>query len=405
VRHNWTESVHRRLALFMRSSPTSELADELYGLMREAHGASTEAIRRRPRLMSLNCVRAGVPELDTAEATEEAIANSAREVLTRATEALAEPPEERELIDEVDNGAAARVYLGLERGTETLLLSERRERASLYTGKSVSAMMKTQKKPFRRSPEYYLMASLADVVIAREVEFVARKRPSVPSPEMVAVHQAWRAVERLRKQIVLYDVFNSSLDVPEWGGDLNSTLALFGHMWQLVEAPKEYSFTEIGPDQPPTTMQDPHELLYLLRLTSPFNQAELDEIVRCIRPGLPTAPPDRWLAEDIEIETSNATEPIFVVQPTADDDVLFAESIIERWQRWLDGCLCKVAGDYWACRQHRFRRALDLYQGKLEECWAYLRDPLNSPGEYDRAVGAAEQLTQYGVRFPPGANS
>lgn len=386
----------------MRSSPTSELADELYRLMQEVHGASTEAIRRMPRLMSLNCVRAGIPELDTAEATEEAIAANARKVLRQATEELAKPPGEREPIDEVDEGAAARLYLGLEPGTGTLLLKDRRERATLYTGgRNVRAMAHAQSG--RRSHEFRIMASLANVLITREVEFVARKRPSVPSPEMVAVHHAWRAVERLRNQIMLYNLFHSS-EVSGWGGDLNSTLALFGHMWQLVEAPKENSLTEIGFDQPPTTLQSPHELLYLLRLTSPFNQAELDELSRCIRPGLPTTPPDRWLAEDVEIETSRATEPIFVVQPTADDDV-FVEGTIERWQHWLDGCLCKVAGDYWACRQHRFRRTLDLYQGKLEECWAYLRDPLNTPGEYDRAVSAAEQLMQYGVRFPPNANS
>jgi hypothetical protein len=345
----------------MPSSPTSELGEELYVLMLKAHGATAAAIQRMPRLMSLNYVRAGVPELETPEAIEEAMAVNARKVLTEATEDLAKPPDEREPIDEVDNGAAARVYLAIEPGTETLLLKDRRERATIYTGKPVRVMAHAQEG--RRSHEYNLMASLAGRLIDREIEFVARNHPPILTTELHAVHQAWRAVHSLGYQLMLYDIFHST-SAPSWGGDLNDTLALFGGLWQVVEAPSEDTF-DFSPDQVPTSLDNPQELLYLLRLASPFDQAALNNLSRCIQEGPPVEPPDDLLAEEMEIKTSSARAPVFV-RPSVDDDAL-VRYLVEHWQKWLEGCLCEMIVDRNPfCRQHRFRRALDLYKGKLE---------------------------------------
>ncbi len=104
---------------------------------------------------------------------EEQIAESVRQFIEEATYALDQPVSQREHND-ADNGYAARILLGLEVGTDVLLLTKRRKKASSVVGLTISGMAK-RRQGSRTSWEQRLMNALARKMMERENAFLRRQ--------------------------------------------------------------------------------------------------------------------------------------------------------------------------------------------------------------------------------------
>jgi hypothetical protein len=127
----------------MPNHPIATLAEELYALV-ERDGATPAAIRAMPGLMGLTYIRAEVPGANES-AQEDVVAATVRAFIEQATYALEEQVSQRDDKD-ADRGAAARCLLGLQAGTGSMLLGERRERAAGHLVKKVRTMTKRRER-------------------------------------------------------------------------------------------------------------------------------------------------------------------------------------------------------------------------------------------------------------------
>jgi hypothetical protein len=366
----------------MSATPTEELGDELYELMLGSDGASADAIQRTSRLMSLRCVGTGSPAVDLPTATADATALRAREVLTEATDDLVKPLEEREPVDDTDLGAAARCFLALERGTEALDLKDRRKEAALYTGdKSIRAMAKAQKRPYRRSHEHKLMIALAGKLVEREwtlldeVSDRTADDTSRDSPWLAAVHDAWDAATGLSSALEqCCGIFR-----PEPGEEYPfrcdyDSLELYGKLWKYVKIPgKDDPFVAtIGKPEEPVSTLFAEGLTAMLFAFSPFDRETIER-----------------LSADVVVAPDIAPIPV-------------VSELIAPWHTWLGSCQCDlVTPDLGSCTVHRFRTTLDMYIKELNKCWDELRDPFRTPFQYRRDHSPDQTVDRYGLRVPP----
>jgi hypothetical protein len=191
----------------MPAEPKTALGRELYALMKEPAGATAAAIREKPGLMGLRFVRAETPARHDHDAYEQAVAVMVCEHLEAASRTLNEVVTQRQS-PLADNGAAARCLLGIEKGTDTMLLYERREKAAKHADKERRSMIKSHGK----TPDYEmrLMDALAGKLEAREVaeldkeppspfdrSFVDRFLPSWTPRPLADYYRAWSIAKRL----------------------------------------------------------------------------------------------------------------------------------------------------------------------------------------------------------------
>ena len=355
--------------------------------MLEPNGASVDAIQRKPRLMSLRCIRVGSAAVEVSNPTNEALARRTREILTDTTDDLVKPPHEREPVDDTDFGAAARCFLGLEPGTEALDRRRRREKADLYTGErmSIEAMAKTQKKPYRQSHEHKLMDALAEKIMGREWAVLAapshrtvqseREAQFALAPErpwMKILHEAWQATSHL--DLALY----RSLKARKTPGgedqdrlDIDS-LELFATFWTLIYEPGADGKRETGPNPTePGPKASPKRLIEWVLDESPFTWP-------MIKPLADAMAPDGKRLDG-------------------------QEELFARWLLWLQTCKCMERDPDPACRPHRVLKALYHYLEFLTWCWDEVRDPYHTPSSYGKQITPMRTLQFGGVRIPPGS--
>lgn len=354
------------------TTPSEQLGDELYDLMQGSDGASVDAIQRKPRLMSLSCVRSGSPAVDAPHPTAEAIALRAREVVKEATDDLVKPPPEREPVDETDLGAAARCFLALEPGTEALGLKDRRREAALYTDKSIRAMAKTQARPYRPSHERKLMGALAAKLREREFDFLEQRgnvaRPSANTPGggpwLQVVQGVWDIAHRLSASLHICFGFFQPAPSGEYIADVDS-LMLFRNLLSLINWPDDTTYVrfDLMPHQPPKML--PHQTIANLHKAAPFDSDTIRRLSHT-EIGFPESP--------------------------------YADELLVLWRRWLDSCQCSRTQPDSPCKVHRFRSALDSYIEHLDQCWTELRDPYREPGSYGIDRSPTKILEWYCVR-------
>jgi hypothetical protein len=360
------------------ATPDNELGVELYELMLEPSGASPAAIRDKPGLMSLSFIRAEAPHREDGEAQEEAVAVTVREFIEEASYALEEPISQREDKD-ADRGAAARCLLGLQSGTDSMLLWERRQRAAGHLVKHVRTLTQRHTKRGKvESHEIRLMDRLADQLVQRENDFL-RDNGTIGLPPdsalwLAAVSDAWTVTGELRAQV------DTCIGVlrPSPGDEYPfrcdyASLELLGRFWQLVKIPAaDDSFlADIHQRSDELATIFPEGLVALLYVLTPF---DLDILERLTGSELTLTPE--------------------IASPQIVHDLL------SQWHDWLALCACDPLTPDASCMAHRFHEALKSYNKQLEKCWAELRDPYRSPLGYKSRRSTAEALAYYAVRPP-----
>jgi hypothetical protein len=362
----------------MPNSPTTTLADELYALMTNA-GATPAAIRAMPGLMSLTYIRAEAPTTID-DARDEAVAATVRNFIEQATYALEEPLSERDDKD-ADLGAAARCLLGLDPGTGSMLLSERRKRAASHLVKNVRTVTKRREVRGRMvSHEIVLMEHLATQLWDRESDFLrdgshsggASSAQDGDSPLLASISDAWTAAGELESNI------NYCVGAlrPQPGDDYPfrsdyASLELLARFWQLVRIPPEHDPFLADVDEPDDVLTTlfPEGLVALLFVLAPFDRATTERLSR----------------EDL-ILTPEIVAPEFV------------HELMPHWHEWLGSCQCHPLEPEKSCSVHRFQDTLGLYIKQLDKCWTELRDPHRSPLSYKLRRTPSETLEYYAIR-------
>jgi hypothetical protein len=360
----------------MSATPTEALGEELYELMLGPDGASVDAIQRKPRIMGLRCVKAGSSAVNVANPTAEVVASRAREVLKEATDDLAKPLHEREPVDDTDFGAAARCFLGLEQGTESLDRRRRRDKADVHTGEkmTIEAMAKTQKEPPRVSHERKLMDALAGKLMERELDFL-RERDGGSQSDMMddsswlaAAHDVWYTASQLSSELDgCYGVFR-----PEPGeehpfqSDYNARL-LFGDFWSLVKIPDQNDpfIADIGKPSEELSTLFAGGMIAVMFAYSPFEREGMEK-----------------LSSGKEVSLLSLDEQITL------------------WHAWLESCQCAETTPEPVCKVHRFRAALDAYIKELNKCWDELRDPYRTPSHFTLDRSPRSIFERYGLQAP-----
>lgn len=359
------------------TAPNNPLGEELYELMTEASGATPAAISTKPHLMGLSYIRAEAPNLDDADAQEEAVAVTARAFIEEATHALDEPVSQREST-EADKGAAARCLLGLHPGTGSMLVAKRRKRASDYADKSVATMKKRRTAHGKAGTyETRLMDQLADQLLDREMDFLREAdnkdviSPVAPedSSWLATVHTVWQTAKDLRSTVgCYYSAFR-----PEDGYDFDyESLDLFGFLWTLVNIPRpnDITATGIGKSEEPMAVLFAEGAIAIMFVYSPFERETIERlsVADPAPPGIAHSP--------------------------------MISELITPWCAWLDSCQCKGPTPSPQCAVHRFREALDSYIKHLERCWDELRNQYRTPIDYGKDRSPAMLVESYGLLLP-----
>jgi hypothetical protein len=343
----------------------SELGQELYELLKHPSGAAVDAIQRKPLLMSF--IRAKAPVSDGPSATNEAIAAEAQETIENTTYDLVKPPRERAIDDVTDHGAAARIYLALEGGTKGLSVAARRRQAAPHMDKTVEALGKTQKKPYRKGHELRLMESLAALLIKQETanpgetprsfdsSFVDRSVASWTQRPLPDYQRAWDIAKLFPGHIA------SALDCvkrrsADWhrGTKCRLCLSSIGTYARFVTVTEQIS--------------DPDHWEMLRKEVFPARA-----VVAQIQAAAPFGPGDcRQLERGIQVAKSYH-----------DLGELFSEVIFSEWDKWLRSCNCLPAKPDPECPVHQSVLAFAEYAACVENEWKrlhYLQAP--TPAEF-----------------------
>lgn len=350
-----------------------DLAEELYDLMTEPRGATSEAIAARPTLMSLAFIRAEAQgDRDIAPA-EERVAETARQVLKRFSDFLDEPLSEREPVD-VDYGMAVRIYLALEQGTAGLLLKDRRKRAAPYTGRRVRTNSKAH--PRRPSYEQRLLAALASGLWEREVAFLREHARAYLPQRPGRMQAAWaRPYADLH---LIWDLLGSV----EAG--IQGPLFAFGKGGMTDESAVELiqlgvaayalfcSMLERSPrwdaDKPPKGLRRAHTDIWMMRESSPFDSK------------------DHYRLADAAQATSDLKQLVAQLDHAVETRRLFGV-----WRRWLLSCKCGGAQER-GCSVHLFLGWCASYRSEVEQEWTALAGGFQSPLAFGRQVSDLSAL-------------
>lgn len=360
----------------MPNDPTTTLTDELYALV-SGDGATPAAIREMPRLMSLTYIRAEAPSTDEDD-RDGPVAATVRAFIEQATYALEEPLSQRDDKD-VDRGAAARCLLGLDSGTGSMLLSDRRKRAAGHLVKHVRTVTKRRERKGRIvSHEMLLMEQLASQLWDREVDFLRGDQPRESEPD-AHVRDPWLAT--------LSDVWTTATELqsniercvgtlrPQPGeayplrGDYAS-LELLARFWQLVRIPPEHDPFLADLDHPSAALNTlfPEGLVALLFVLAPFDR---DTIERLSKAELMLTP--------------EMGSPEIV------------HELLPQWNEWLASCHCHPLEPQEPCSVHRFQETLVSYIQQIDKGWAELRDPDRSPLSYKSRRTPVETVEYYAI--------
>jgi hypothetical protein len=343
----------------------AQLGQELYELMCASSGATPEAIRSAPTLMSFKYIRAEVARIADLDTHEQAVAVVARRFIEEATHAPTEEISQRDDKD-ADRGAAARCLLGLYPGTDSMILSERRIQAAGFIGKKVRS---TTKKTLRNtgrleSYETILMARLAGHIWDREVDFISDPPLENPAaPPLAALRDLIFTVDRLTFTLdsVLCRWKNERAF---WPKESRNALKWFSRFVYLVKLPQPEEVDLAGAGFPNSIM-DTVALIFRL---SPFSMAvhqQYADRVRLATPELTSTP---------RIEGAR-----------------------EMWSSWIESCHCDLPSTDPACLPHQLFNELDEYGALLAVCWADFRDPYHSPTSENMGRSVAEILEFYAI--------
>jgi hypothetical protein len=328
--------------------------------------------------MSLSFIRAEVPSHDEGEAQEKAVAVTVREFIEQATYALEEPISQREDKD-ADRGATVRCLLGLESGTDSMLLWERRKRAAGHLGKDVRTMTQRRTKQGRvESHEIRLMDRLADQLVQRENDFLRENGTIGFTPDsalwLSAVSDAWSVTGELRSSVegCVGVLRPSPGEEYPFRSDYES-LELLGRFWQVVRVPaaNDPFLADVHQQSDELATVFPEGLVALLYALTPFDR---DTLKRLAGAELTLTP---------EIASTQ-----------------IVHDLLPQWHDWLASCQCDPLALDASCVVHRFHQALDSYRKQLDKCWAELRDPYRSPLGYKSQRSTPDTLAYYAVRPP-----
>jgi hypothetical protein len=353
----------------MPNSPTTTLADELYALV-TGDGATPAAIRTMPTLMGLTYIKAEAPSVDK-DARDDAVAATARNFIEQATYALEEPLSERDDKD-ADLGGAARCLLGLDPGTGSMLLPERRKRAAGHFVKKVRTVTKRRERKGRSvSHEMLLMEQLARELWDRETNFLHGSDQSDvrrDSRLLATVSDAWAAATNLQSNIdTCVEVLRPlpGKDYPFFND--YASLELLARFWQLVRIPLEADPFLAEMDWLATIF--PAGLVASLFVLTPFDRATIER-----------------LSQAELILTPEIASPEIV------------HELMPQWHEWLGSCQCRPLERQESCSVHSFQEALGSYVEQLDKCWTELRDPHRTPLSYKSRRTPAETIEYYAIR-------
>ncbi len=318
------------------------LAAELAGLTRS--GATTEALRDCPALLSLQLVAAKSASTDNAD-----LAVAASIVLREACAS----------VDEQQHGPAA-VVLALAQGTRGSLLKDRRRQAA--------NALNVSDEHFRKNREELLLEAVADEIYAADSAYrlrhrhrTERQREPIDSRlgiDWRAQHQSYRRiwtpitgvrndlpflVEYLQDEDQYYDEICDRLCSISWHyARFSTALEQFveeqGGLWLLADMETEIAAADA---------------VYRLVTLAPLGAMDIS-----------------WLRQLLAEATNHELEPFSDLLIEAGER---RRELMGCWVRWASECDCRSA-DEPRCDRHRWEAAADEFIRLIDEDWYRVAD-------------------------------
>jgi hypothetical protein len=359
---------HRAVEAAKASGKIDPLGIELYELfMLTPAGATVSGLMTKPALMGLQHVLSGLAQ---PQPSAEQKATALREVLRTTCGELPSDPSK----PGVDRPSAARILLGLQPGTETLLRPDRRVLAAkklVMTPRSMSKTRYDTERPRNKySPSTELEVLNALSRLLREKNSALALSRFQASDESKGVedfprlypqlYRAWQAVKNLdRTLLIAYSAhFAPSATQPSVQAYIDLAHEILGAWWQVVMA-FEFPSQPSGWDGTTSlTDFDTPALISVMHNHGPLSALETlaDEIAHL--------GDDEPLAPDIHDETS----------------------WVSLTYQWFERCQCEYLRHTDDCPLMMFGSITGELRTRIEKEWSNVADAIASPKAFGEMV-------------------